>query len=164
MPGDAARKYYKYVKIDSGLYLCLQQNLGVLPWLIYLKGNTLGLSPKRLPEALKTARRFLGWGKRLARYALPFRNEQLRLELPFRGHLCLEVHRGYKVFDLSRDTVVKIFKPEVDPSSVVTEMQRARTISLYDFAPHVRRWNVEERWYEEDYVNGILLRRIHKAI
>jgi hypothetical protein len=154
MPGDSESKSYKYVRIDRGLYVCLHQNLAVLPWLIYLKGKPLGLRPKNLAETFKSVRRFLGWGKRLARSALPFRNEDLILELPFYGHLCLEVHRGYKVFDLRRDTVVKLFEPEVDASIVLMEIERARTVSLYDFAPSVRRWSVAERWYEEEYVNG----------
>jgi hypothetical protein len=154
MPGDPKHKHYKYVRVDSGLYVSLQQNLAILPWLIYLKGKPLGLGPKKLSETFKSLRRFLGWGKRLAQYALPFNNEYLKLELPFYGHLCLEVHRGYKVFDLYRNTVTKIFKLEVDTSAVLTEIERVKTVSLFDFAPSVCRWNVDERWYEEEYVNG----------
>ena len=155
MPAEYSEyKYYKYVKIEQGLYLCLHQNLAILPWLIYLKGKSLRLSPKNLTEAFKSVRRFLGWGKRLTRYGLYFWNANAALKLPLYGHLCLEVHRGYKIFDLHRQTVTKIFKPEVDISTVMMEIERAKTVGFYDFAPRIRRWNLEERWYEEDYVNG----------
>jgi hypothetical protein len=50
--------------------------------------------------------------------------------------------------------VTKIFKPEVDTATVLMEIERARAVSLYDFAPCIRDWNIEERWYKEDYVNG----------
>jgi hypothetical protein len=147
-------KSYRYVQIEGGLYLCLRQNPVALPWLIYSKGKALRLSPKNFVEALISLRRLLGWGQRLTQYALPVYGKPSTLEPPFFGHLCLNVHAGYKVFDLSRETMTKIFKPDVDAASVRIEIERARTAGRYDFAPRIRGWNVEERWYEEDYVNG----------
>jgi hypothetical protein len=154
MPGNPDRGSYRYAKVEQGLYVCLHQNLAMLPWLLSFKGKALGLSPTSFTESVRRVRRFLAWGKRLVRYTVPFRNEPLNLALPCFGHLCLEVHRGYKVFDLQRDTVTKLFKPEVDSATVLLEIERARAVSPYDFAPRVRRWDGAERWYEEEYING----------
>jgi len=38
----------------------------------------------------------------------------------------------------------------------VNEIEQLKNVSKLDFAPSIRRWSVEERWYEEDYVNGSL--------
>jgi hypothetical protein len=53
--------------------------------------------------------------------------------------------------------VVKIFKDDVDMASIRSEIERVRNVGQYDFAPSVRRWDIEARWYEEDYVNGSLI-------
>jgi hypothetical protein len=39
-------------------------------------------------------------------------------------------------------------------ASIRSEIERVRKVAQYDFAPSVRRWDIEARWYEEDYVNG----------
>jgi hypothetical protein len=145
---------YRYLRVERRVYLCLRQNLTVLPWLIYRKGKSFEFSPRDFSDIATGIRRLLGWGKRLARHVLFSHDQQSTLMLPFYGHLCLEVHRGYKVFDLDRGTVTKIFKPEVDTSTIMIEIERAKRASAYSFSPEVRRWNVEERWYAEDYVNG----------
>jgi hypothetical protein len=78
------------------------------------------------------------------------------LELPFYGNLCLRVHRGYKVFSFKRKTVIKIFDEKVNPYYVDSEIDAARKASSLDFAPKIRNWNIHDRWYEEEFVNGSL--------
>lgn len=100
-------------------------------------------------------RRVLGLAKTLVQHQRYLSSDGSSvLELPVYGNLCLQVHNGHKVFDLRRNVVVKVFSHEIDLATVRSEIERVRSVGRYDFAPSVRRWNVEERWYEEDYVNG----------
>lgn len=98
--------------------------------------------------------RILGLVKRLAQYKLHLPGDGSVLELPARENLCLQVHNWYKIFYLRRNVVVKMFSPEIDLVTVRSEIDRVRTVEKYDFAPSVHQWNVEQRRYEEDYVNG----------
>jgi hypothetical protein len=76
------------------------------------------------------------------------------MELPFYGNLCLPVHRGYKIFNFRRKSVIRTFAAEVDPAIVATEIEAVRRAGQFDFAPNVPRWNIGERWYEEDFIDG----------
>ena len=107
-------------------------------------------------------RRMLGDYKRLFcatiillyyRYLFPPPADKV-LALPVSGHLCLKVHSGYKIFDFRRSVVIKVFSPTSDPAKVQREIVWVRRVGAHRFAPTVHRWSVEERWYEEDYVNG----------
>ena len=148
---------YTYVKIGGNVYLCLQQNPVVLAGLLALKGRPLGFGRESLRTTFESLWQLASWLKNLLQYQYHLRNSNARLELPFYGHVCLLVNRGYKVFDLQRESVVKIFKDDVDMVSIRNEIERARHVGRYDFAPTVRRWDIEARWYEEDYVNGRLI-------
>ena len=145
---------YTYVKIGGKVYLCLQQNPAVLAWLIAIKGRPLGFGRESFMTTWQSLRHLAIWLKNLLQYQYHLRNQDSRLELPFYGHVCLLVNRGYKVFDLQRESVVKIFKDDVDMASIRSEIERVSKVAQYDFAPSVRRWDIEARWYEEDYVNG----------
>jgi hypothetical protein len=139
---------YQYVKIGRP-YLCLQQNPVVLAWFLCfqnksLRLSSLGFSRKKALKAVKT----------FVRHQLRLRSNASTLELPVYGNLCLPVHRGYKVFNFRRKTVVRIFAPEVDTATVESEIESVRKAGLLDFAPNVRRWNIKDRWYEEDFVIG----------
>lgn len=76
------------------------------------------------------------------------------LDLSVRGNLCLRVHRGYKVFDFHRKTVTRIISSEVSQSTIINEIEAVRKASQLDFAPNILRWDLKERWYEEDFVSG----------
>ena len=76
------------------------------------------------------------------------------LDLSARGNLCLRVHRGYKVFDFHRKKVIRIISSEVSQSTVIKEIEGVRKASQLDFAPNILRWDLKERWYEEDFVSG----------
>jgi Choline/ethanolamine kinase len=145
---------YTYVKIRGKVYLCLQQNLAVLAWLLAIKGRPLGFGRESLMTTFESPWLLASWLTNLLRYQFHLWNNDSRLELPFYGNVCLLVNRGYKIFDLQRERVIKIFKEDVDTSSIKSEIERVRNVGRYDFAPVVRRWDIEARWYEEDYVNG----------
>ncbi|MBD2744102.1 hypothetical protein [Coleofasciculus sp. FACHB-1120] len=156
---------YKYLKIQKGLYLGLEQNFVFLVWLIYLKGKPLSyensffnLKGKNLRETVIITMRFLYLQLRFIKNQLVSPSKDLILELPFPGNFCFEVNNGYKIFDLSKEIVIKKFKSKVDPAIVEREIERSRQIGLYDFAPSVQRWSLEEQWYEESYVNGCPIR------
>ncbi len=76
------------------------------------------------------------------------------LELPVRGTYCLPVRGGYKVFDVIRETVIKIFDSGTDKDTIKSEIERLRKVGAHDFAPSILRWDIEEQWYEEDYISG----------
>lgn len=156
---------YKYLKIQKGLYLGLKQNFLLLAWLIYFKGNALSyqnsfftLKGNNLRETLRNTVQFLYVELRFIKQQILSPSKDLILELPFPGNFCFEVNNGYKIFDLSKEIVIKKFKSNVAPLIVEREIERSKQIGLYDFAPSIRRWSCEEKWYEESYVNGCPMR------
>ena len=148
---------YQYAKI-GWRYFCLQQNPVILAWFLYFRNYSLRLSSLDLnrKEAINAVRT-------LVQHQLNLRNNKSVLELPVYGNLCLPVHRGYRVFDFRRKIVIRTFAAEVDTAIVASEIEGVRDASLLDFAPTVRRWSVEQRWYEEDFVIGYQVRVIPKS-
>lgn len=149
---------HRYVRIGSHggkfRYFCLLQNPFLLTWLLYWYGKLFGFRGKGIRQTLGGLKRLFHAVISLCYYQLHSPNADSVIELPVSGHLCLRVHNGYKVFDLRRQKVVKIFSPNIDLAIVRREIERIRRVGTHGFAPTVRRWNVEERWYEEDCVNG----------
>lgn len=137
---------YKYV-LDGPRYICLQQNPAVLAWMMYSRGLPFSGGQRNIRWALNGARV-------LVQHRLHLRRDSKVLELPIRGNLCLKVHDGWKVFDLYRNAVIKLFSPEVDLETVACEIERIRSVERYEFAPSILQWDVEGRWYEEEYLNG----------
>lgn len=78
------------------------------------------------------------------------------IKLPFYGQICVPVHRGYKIFNLRRSLVIKVFDPDVAMSAIRSEVERLKLISTLDFAPSLKRWSIEGRWFEESYFSGSL--------
>ena len=144
------RAPYTYVRI-GGAYYCLQQNPVVLAWFLYVKNQafclgSLGVDKRK---AASVVRSYVGcW--------LGSRGIESLLPLPVYGNLCLPVHRGYRVFDLRRRTAVKVFGPEVDQALIAREIEGVRRASVLECAPTIRRWSIEEGWYEEDLAIGQL--------
>jgi hypothetical protein len=139
---------YQYTRVGR-TYLCLQQNPVSLAWFLCLMNKPLGLGSLGLVRR-KAARMVAAFALRQLR----LRRRASMLELPVFGHLCLQAHGGYRVFDFRRKSVARVFAPEIDVAYVASEIARARDASLLDFVPTVRRWNAQERWYEEDFVIG----------
>ena len=148
---------YQYVQINRSYY-CLQQNPVALAWFLYFKNESLRLRSLKLEK-----RQAINAVRTLVQHQLNLRSNESMLELPVYGNLCLPVHRGYRVFDFRRKIVIRTFAAEVDTAIVASEIEGVRDASLLDFAPTVRRWSVEQRWYEEDFVIGYQVRVIPKS-
>jgi len=158
---------YKYVKINDRYY-CLQQNPVILAWILFLKKSTLDLVYRPYPRKIAHKILFLLQRKwrafrhnffvylALIRYKYFQKISKSALTLPVYGQICKAAHQGYKIFDFSRNVVIKVFDRNVDKNSVLKEIDRLKIVSQMDFAPSLRRWNIEELWYEEDYIKGHL--------
>lgn len=161
---------YQYVKISAtdGRYYCLQQKLIVLGWGRYVerkKGHVppLNLNQKNLLHwfvnnwvrhnynCFQNTFNFL---RNIASYKFRSRRIEAVVNLPVFGQSCMPVHKGHKIFDPLRGVVVKIFDLDVSTASISNEIERLKQISPLEFAPSIRRWNIAERWYEEDYIIG----------
>lgn len=140
---------YRYIKI-GGRYFCLQQNLAVLAWFSYFRNKALQLHSLDLGKrkAMRCLIKVVQYRLRVKQHAFPV------LELPVSGTFCLAVHRGHKVFDFQRKTAIKVIAPEAEEAAVVSEIEGARQAGLLDFVPTIWRWNVKQRWYEEDFIIG----------
>ena len=137
-------KLYPYVRIKKN-YFCLKQNPAVLAGLRYFKNAE---SPIR-SLGTRTLIKFI-----LQQMHLFHVDSRLVIDLPFFGQYCLPVHRGFKVFNLCKRSVVKVFSLETDMALVKSEIERVRKAARLAPSPSVRLWNIEDRWYEEEYIEG----------
>jgi len=168
---------FQYINIggDGRRYFCLQQNLLIFAWLLYFKKDTLSLifspwfkSPLQrwsFGYCRDCCLHFLSTLKTLIFFICRRRNLRTIdtvVELPLYGQICIPVHKGYKIFDLRRGVVAKVFDLDVKTSSILTEIEGLKKVSPIDFAPSLKRWNIEERWYEEDYVSSTSNESSHK--
>jgi hypothetical protein len=155
---------YQYVLIGD-YFFCLQQNPAVLAWILFFKRNDLiAIQPwlkKYFPQLNMNYVRYQ-WkiAKRnlitliyffLCRFGM--RNPET-VDLPVFGQFGMPVHKGYKVFNLRNGVVSKVFDPDVSTSSILSEIEQLRMVSQIDFAPTLLRWDIDERWYHEDYIRG----------
>lgn len=162
---------FQFVKIENEgrLFFCLQQSLAVAAWILFFKrdifqpivrSDSKTLSPRFpfyfLRKHLQLVRTNLQQLYIFARYKYQWRKADLVVNVPVYGHIGMSVHKGYKIFDLRRQVVAKVFDHEVDTSNIVSEIEGVKKVSQIDFAPSLKRWNAAEGWYEEDYVNGSL--------
>ncbi len=172
-------RIYQYIKIGSEgrQYFCLKQNPLILAWLLYFKKDTLNLiftpwvkNPSaswRLDYARHCCHFFINNLKTLIFFVRRQRKLQSHdslVHLPLYGQLCIPVHRGYKIFDLHKGVVAKVFDPDVKSSSILNEIEGLKKISLIDCAPSLIRWDVKERWYEEEYVSGTSNEASHERL
>lgn len=164
---------YTYVKVpgEEKRFFCLQQSPFRLAWLLFFEKNTL------LPRAMrsnKLAKWSLRWIKnKFLRYyyfskanaskTLKFIQYKVNLPdsvpsvtLPFYGQVCVLVNKGYKVFDVHRDVATKVYRDDVDVSTITAELERLKKGSLFSFGPSLRKVDITGRFYEEDYMDGSL--------
>lgn len=162
---------FQYVKIESqrNRYFCLDQNLAIFVWFIFFH-NTL-LYPVVRKETTKSFFVFIkNWiwkypkvfkQKFVAVFTFTVHKYRRRkvhpvLKLPFYGQICVPVHKGFKIFDICRGVVVKVFDPDVTTAAIENEIAGLKRISKIDFAPSLKRWNIKERWFEESFHSGSL--------
>jgi len=78
------------------------------------------------------------------------------VQFPVYGQFGMAVHKGYKIFNVRRGVVIKIFDPDVNQSSIVREIEQLKKISQIDFAPSLIQCDLVERWYEEEYIRSTI--------
>ena len=107
--------------------------------------DAFGIQRKQIPHLLKAVREFRSQKAVTATETIG---------LPVFGHLCIPVHHGYKVFDLSRMTVTKYFPDNIDENVIQTEIGRVRETSVLPFAPQLIDIDPGGRWYRESFIPG----------
>lgn len=155
---------YKYVRINN-YYFPLRQNIAFFAWMLLFKKNALiTLQPwrkKNIPLWKRLCSRYY-WDTIKhnliniiffiqCRFGL--RNLET-VQLPVYGHFGTHVHKGYKIFNLYSNTVTKIFDADVSRSCIMQEIGRLKKVSQISFAPSLRKWNINERWHQEDYIQS----------
>jgi hypothetical protein len=148
---------YHYVKIGKP-YICLQQSPLALAWFLYFKGHSL-------------QQRYVLGKRKTIQTAISLLQHQLHsnensaatLKLPVYGNLCLEVHRGYRVFDYRQNAVTRIINANIEPNIVLNEIQGVRNASQLDFAPNVLHWDIKDHWYREVLIVGLPCHPIRKS-
>lgn len=140
---------YPYVPV-AGKYFCSGCNLIALAWTLLVKTRSLnldalGIQQRQLPAILQSIIRY--------RKRAPAVSADT-LILPAFGHLCMRVHRGYKVFNLSKLTTTKIFDQNLDAVSASSEINSVREAASLDFAPTLIEVDPQNRWYTETFYPG----------
>ncbi len=140
---------YSYIPVGDK-HFCADSNLLALGWILTrnnrrLHLDTLGIRFQQIPGILKTLLRQRGKIHEATAGALA---------LPTFGHLCLRVHRGYKLFDLASCTTTKIFDDDVEAAAREFEINAVREAAQLDFAPDLLAVESDNRWYREAYMPG----------
>ncbi|WNM60291.1 phosphotransferase family protein [Candidatus Nitrospira neomarina] len=68
----------------------------------------------------------------------------------------MPIHQGYKIFDFHKRIAIKVFDGHVNSAVIRDEIEILKRVSCMEFASSLKKWSIEERWYEEEYVNGSL--------
>ncbi len=162
---------FQYIKMpsDNRRLFCLQQNISIFAWMLFFIKDSLTpivRSDSRISRVslfIKQMRSYLGLVKKNMRflslfigYKLQLLESEVVLELPCYGQFCVPIHKGYKIFDLYRGVVNKVFDHDVNSSVIREEIELLTLVSCFEFSPSIQEWNLEEGWYEEDYVQGVL--------
>ncbi len=145
------KRDYHYIK-RGRLYVCVQQNILLLAWFLLVKNKSLGLPTLGV-----------SWGKgfslikSLIRYRLSLNSGAIVCVLPLQGNLALDVHQGHKIFLFNQLNVAKVMAPDISTSSMMREIESVQTAGRLDIAPVISQYNIENRWYIEDYIPGQFL-------
>ncbi|MEA3412352.1 MAG: phosphotransferase [Pseudomonadota bacterium] len=140
---------FTYLRAGRG-YLCRQRFLPGVLWRLNVSDGGSLLASLRVPP---------GFWKRavLARLRpLLWRDDGRKVVLPVVGDYCIPVHKGYKVFDLARGSVFKLFEDDGSEQAFRAELVQAVRAGQLDFAPAVRSADEDRFWYEEEYVRGTI--------
>lgn len=155
---------YDYIKIND-YYFCLQQNPAVFAWILFFKRDDLiTIQPwlkKDIPRWAKTYLKYQ-WNllKKNVFNLIIFTQCRLGLRkmdkvvLPVYGHFGMHVHRGYKIFHLNTNIVTKIFDSDVEVAAIKKEVEQLKMVSNISYAPSLIKWDIDERWYQEEYVRS----------
>ncbi len=162
---------FQYIKIpaEKKRLVCLQQNILVFAWMLFFIKDSLtpiersNSKVSRGKLFFKQIHHYLGFLKSNVRCLstfLGYKFQVLRregvVELPCYGQICVPIHKGYKIFDFHRGVAIKVFDHHVNSSAIREEIEILKVVSRIEFASSIKKWSIEERWYEEEYVNGSL--------
>jgi len=164
---------YTYVKVpgEEKRFFCLKQSPFRLAWLLLFEKNTLlprDICGNKLPKwswrwIKNKFLRYYYFSKTNASKTLKFLQYKFNLpdfvpsvSLPFYGHVCVLVNKGYKIFDIHRKVATKVYRDDVDISTITAELERLKKASLFSFGPSLRKTDITGRFYEEDYIDGSL--------
>jgi hypothetical protein len=159
---------HAYGHVDRRLFVSLTHSPVALVWLFFRRTRPFVHSRPGRCGLRSRWRRFsyalgLLWQSLYRRYGLGTGPNAL-LHLPVSGHLVLRRHlAGYKVFDLDRRTVRTCFPEGLPPEAVERQIAIARMVGRCAWAPDFLRAEVQERWFEEAYINGSKCRSLVAA-
>jgi hypothetical protein len=137
---------YTYIPV-AGKYFCCHCNLASLVWVLFVKnrGLHLGIRRRQVPGILKTIIKYR---------SQPQPSSANILLLPAAGHLCMRVHRGYKIFNLSDLTTTKVFNNDLSEANALSEIKSVRDAGSLDFAPTLLEVDPQTHWYTETFIAG----------
>ena len=118
------RTTFEYIIIESGArrLFCLQQNLALVIWVLFFQQNTLHPiirdasqlhSFRFLVFFIPDAKTFVDLKNKITAllrfvvYKYISRREDAVVRLPVFGQTCVQVHKGYKIFDLRKKRLLK---------------------------------------------------------
>ena len=108
---------YRYIRLSGSFrrerYICLDQNLFMLFFCLMSKRHPLGLGARTRTKILPTFKECFVLIVRISYFRVFSVSLTEVVQLPIFGQLCLKVHNGYKIFNLSDNTVTKVFKHSV---------------------------------------------------
>jgi len=81
-------------------------------------------------------------------------NNNYFLFLPVLGHVAMQVHRGYKIFNFARSEVTKVFDQSVSTQDAEKEVAACKTASAVSAAPQYLWSDVDTAWFSEEYICG----------
>jgi hypothetical protein len=141
---------YTYLAVGHN-YFPTRCNLVLLVWTLLFRYknhhlDSLGLRRRQVPGILKSLFRH--------RYKHAEQGASNILTLPAFGHLCIPVHKGYKIFDFSRSVATKVFDQDIDTLVAESEIEAVRKVSSLSFTPTLIEAKPGSRWYSETFIPG----------
>ncbi len=142
-------KEYIYVTV-ADRYYCLQSSILNLSWILAFKHKklhleSLGIKRRQIPAILVTLIKY-----RLFSQTRP----EGMIRLPVFGHVCIRVHHGHKLFNLSELRTTKLFNPDVSAEHASNEIKAVTEAGSLNFAPTILDIEPENRWYTEAFIPG----------
>ncbi len=168
---SSSSQTFHYIQIERGdrRYYCREQSLGGL--VLFLFSYKDLLCPIKREEVkdigiaviVRWLQRRLRWLiqnvkilKTFAKIKYNGKFNETAVSLPVFGQICIAVHRGFKVFDVTQMRVVKVFDSEVNLNERRNEIERLESVASLGIAPAIGRRSISEGWYEESLLRGTM--------
>ncbi len=134
---------FEYHRLGGKSFIARNQSLLYLLWLLIAKRSIL-------PDAIGKKALAILLRAKLA----PGRSAQV-LRLPVNGMWCRSVRGGFKVFDVGRQSVIKVYAPDTDKAVINREIELFSKVGNQAVAPALKNWDIEQGWYEEEFITGL---------